>query len=77
MPDLPEVRRFMRACWWDGFTGARHDGLIRLLELEARTAVARHEAALARLRPCCGTDPSGGHRGTCGNSVMMSGEFRP
>ena len=28
------------------------------------------------LRPCCRTDPAGGHRGTCTESVMMSGAER-
>jgi hypothetical protein len=73
LPDLPEVRRFAWVCWWNGFTGGRHDGLVRLLEVEAKAAVARYQ----RLRSCCGTDPSGGHRGTCVNSVMSTGEFRP
>jgi hypothetical protein len=28
-------------------------------------------------RKCCGTPRTGGHRGTCENSVMRCGELRP
>ena len=36
-----------------------------------------HAEAGSGLRPCCGTAPDGGHRGTCDKSVMRSGWFQP
>ncbi len=36
-----------------------------------------HDEAGSGLRPCCGSDPSGGHRGTCDKSFMRSGRMQP
>lgn len=43
LPDLPEVRRLMRACWWNGFTGTGA-GKITALKAEALAAIARHDS---------------------------------
>jgi hypothetical protein len=36
-----------------------------------------HSEAGSGLRPCCGTPPDGGHRGTRGKSFMRSGRHQP
>jgi hypothetical protein len=48
-----------------------------LAYLGAADYARAHREAGSGLRPCCGTDPGYGHRGTCRNSVMSTGEFRP
>ena len=56
----------------------REDGLECPLAYLGDADYARaHSEAGSGLRPCCGTDPGGGHRGTCRNSFMNTGECRP
>lgn len=48
LPDLPEVRRYMRMSWWNGFTLGALAGRMPALRTEALVAVARHVQEHAR-----------------------------
>jgi hypothetical protein len=43
LPDLPEVRRWARALWMNGFCGWPGDRALALYRLEARAAAVRYE----------------------------------
>lgn len=45
LPDIPEVRRFTRACYWNGFTFGALEASLPALKREALAAAVRFEAA--------------------------------
>ena len=47
LPDLPEVRRFMRIAWWNGFTFGAFEREVAVARKEALEAIREYEETQA------------------------------